>query len=324
MSLHVTLTRPRGAWIRTVSLAFGALLVAAACSGTPSASSGATASSASVAPSVATSEAPSASVGASSAPSASSGSGNTLEVMAADFSFDLPDSVPAGATHITLTNIGQDPHQAQVARLNTDVTFAELTTALQNPDPSGALGLITLVGGPTGVAPGQSDSVDLMLESGTHVFLCFISGEDEIPHIAKGMVAPLEVTEPATAGSLPAGDAALTLQDFAFVGLDSLSAGPHTIAVTNNGPQPHEAGIVKLTDGVTVPDVIAMMSATEPPAGPAPWSDVGGIAGIAPGSTATVDVNLPAGNYAFICFIPDPATGKAHLELGMIGALTIE
>jgi hypothetical protein len=37
-----------------------------------------------------------------------------------------------------------------------------------------------------------------------------------------------------------------------------------------------------------------------------------------------MDVDLPAGNYALICFIPDPATGKAHFELGMLGELTVQ
>lgn len=336
MDDHAFLMRPRLTRIKLLSLTSAALLIAAACSGTPGATVASPASSASAAssvaaseapstaPSVAASEAPSASAETSSAPSASSGTVDTLAVDAADFSFGLPASVPAGPTHIVLTNTGKEAHQAQIARLNSGKTFADLTKVLQNPDPSGALALVTLVGGPTSVQAGQTGAVDLMLEPGTHVFLCFLAGADQVPHIAKGMIAPLEVTAPATAGSLPAGDAKLTLKDFSFVGLDKLTAGKHTIAVTNDGPQPHEAGIVKLADGVTVPDVIKLLSAPTPPAGGPPWTEVGGIAGIAPGSTATMDVDLPAGNYAFICFIPDPATGKSHLQLGMIGALTVE
>jgi len=308
--------------LRVLALVSAALVVAAACGGT--APSAATSPPASSPPSAPASDAASPSGEPSVAPSESAATSQSLTVDAKEFAFDLPAQAPAGATHLTLTNSGQELHQAQIARLNADASFEDLTAALANPDPSGALALVTLVGGPTSVPPGESGSVDLALEPGTHVFLCFIAGADNVPHIAKGMVAPLEVTEPATAGELPAGDAALTLQDFAFVGLDTLATGPHTVSVTNNGPQPHEAGIVKLADGVTVPDVIAMMNAAEPASGPPPWTDVGGIAGIAPGSTATMDVDLPAGNYAFICFIPDPATGKPHLQLGMIGALTVQ
>ena len=301
------------------SVLVGALaLTLAACATSPAASGSPTA-----AP---PSDAPSASAEPSVAPSPSSpAAAAALDVVATDFAFDLPASIQAGPTALTLRNEGIEEHQAQVARLNADVTLEQLTAELQNPDPSAALGLITLVGGPTGVLPGKSVTTGLDLQAGTHVFLCFVGGADGIPHIAKGMVAPLEVSEPPAEGALPAADGELTLQDFAFVGLDSLAAGPHTIAVRNDGPQPHEATLVKLADGVTVDALRGMFTSTEPPpSGPPPFTSAGGIAGIASGDTATVKVDLEPGDYAWICFIPDPATGKAHAELGMIGALTVQ
>jgi uncharacterized cupredoxin-like copper-binding protein len=321
MTNRVRSRRPRLAHPRFLALAAGTVLLAAACNGTPAASTATVAPPASApAPSQAASVAPSAP--ASVAPSAAAV--NTLDVEGKEFAYVLPASAPAGVTHLTLNNTGKEEHQAQVARLNPDTTFAAVTAALQNPDPSAALKLITLVGGPNLVQPGTSGSTDLTLEPGTHIFLCFISGADNIPHLAKGMVAPLEVTPPATAGSLPAGDAAVALQDFAFVGLDTLTPGKHTIAVANKGPQPHEAGILKLADGKTVADIVAMFTATTPPAGPPPWTDAGGLSGIAVGATVTMDVDLPAGNYAFICFVPDAATGKPHAALGMVGGFTVK
>jgi len=68
----------------------------------------------------------------------------------------------------------------------------------------------------------------------------------------------------------------------------------------------------------------AMFAATDPPAGPPPFTSAGGVTGVAVGETVTMDVDLEPGNYAFICFVPDPATGKAHFELGMVGPLTIQ
>ena len=303
---------------RTLLVGVFALAVAA-CAGSPAASGSPSAEPSTVAPSA------SAEPSVAASPSGSAAAGATLDVVATDFAFDLPDTAPAGPTELTLRNEGNEEHQAQIARLNADATLEQLTTELQNPDPSAALGLITLVGGPTGVLPGKSGTTGLDLEAGTHVFLCFVGGEDGVPHIAKGMIASLEVTEPAATGDLPAGDEQLTLQDFAFVGLDSLASGPHTITVKNDGPQPHEATIVKLADGVTVDALRGMFSSTAPPpSGPPPFTSAGGIAGFAPGDTATVEVDLEPGDYAWICFIPDPATGKAHAELGMIGALTVQ
>lgn len=306
---------------KPVLLIAAAALLAAACAGAPGASPSASAEAPTIAPET---SAP-ASVEPSASTSASPAGAATLEVVATDFAFDLPQSAPAGATEIQLRNDGQEEHQAQIARLNTGVTMEQLNTELQNPDPSAALGLVTLVGGPTGVQPGETVTTGSTLEAGTHVFLCFIAGEDGIPHLAKGMVATLEVTEPAAEGSLPEGDAELTLQDFAFVGVDTLTAGPHTVTVTNSGPQPHEATIVKLADGVTVDALRGMFTSPEPPPdGPPPFSGGGGVAGIAADATATIDVDLEPGEYAWICFVPDPATGKPHAALGMIGALTVQ
>ncbi len=272
----------------------------------------------SVAPSQAPSEAP------SQAPSeAPAGTVQDLAVEGADFKFHAPASIPAGLTKITLTNVGQEEHQAQVAKLADGKTLADLTAALQG-DEAAALALIELAGGPTGVQPGAAGSTTANLEPGAYVFLCFVQSADGVPHLAKGMVAPIDVTEPAVTAEVPAGDTAVTLQDFAFVGLDTLSTGPHTVTVTNAGPQPHEATIVKLADGVQATDLLAMFQSTAAPSGPPPFTSVGGVAGVAVGSTITMDVDLPAGNYAFLCFVPDPASGAPHAALGMIGALKVE
>ena len=184
--------------------------------------------------------------------------------------------------------------------------------------------MLTLAGGPNGVQPGASGSATSNLTPGSYVFLCFVQTADGVPHLAKGMIAPLTVTEPAVTADVPAGDASVQLQDFGFVGLDTLSAGKHTVSVTNNGPQPHEATIVKLADGVKASDLFAMFTATTPPAGPPPFTSVGGVTAVAVGSTVSMDVDLPAGNYAFICFVPDAKTGAPHAALGMIGELTVK
>ncbi|MFL5651353.1 MAG: hypothetical protein ACJ777_08720 [Chloroflexota bacterium] len=304
----------------------------AACSGAASSPSSATTS----APSVAAPAAPSASVEASASaaagsPSAgaSSGAAATLAVTGKEYAFDLPASVPAGVTAITLNNAGKEQHQAQLVKINAGKSMADLLTALQNPDPTAALSLVTLAGGPNAVPPGASGTSTVALEPGSYAFVCFISAPDGTPHVAKGMIAPLEVTGTATTTQLPAGDASLTLKDFSF-DLNSLTAGKHTVNVKNDGPQPHEATIVKLNDGVTVDTLKGMLSASPAPSGsgepsgPPPWTEVGGLTGIAPGTTANMDVDLPAGNYAFLCFIPDPATGKPHFQLGMIGPLNVQ
>lgn len=314
---------------RLASVAAASMLLLAACGG-----SAPTAAPATAAPSAApateapateapATEAPSEAPSDAASPSAAPAEVQELAVEGSDFAFALAPSIPAGPTRITLTNTGAEDHQAQVAKLADGTTLDDLLATIAT-DEAAALGMITLAGGPNAVTPGNAGSATSNLTPGSYVFLCFVAGADGIPHLAKGMVAPLEVTEPAVEAELPAGDASVALQDFAFVGLDELPAGPNTVTVTNNGPQPHEATIVKLADGVTAADLPAMFAATDPPAGPPPFTSAGGVTAVAVGETVTMDVDLEPGNYAFICFVPDAASGAPHAALGMIGPLTIK
>jgi plastocyanin len=314
------------------------VLVAAATLLTACSSSASTSPSASTAtsPSAAASQAASASAPASSAaspstsvesatPSSSSAAVSTLAITAKEYSYESPAEAPAGVTAITVTNTGKEEHQAQIVRLADGVTMTQLGTALQNPDPSAALKLVTLEGGPTNVTPGNSVTTTSNLKAGTYAFLCFFATADGTPHIAKGMIGGLKVTGADTSDVVPAGDTTVTAKDFGYdLATTPLAAGKHTVTFKNDGPSPHEAGLVKLADGMTVADIVAQLTSGAAPSGPPPWTSVAGTAGVNPGSTTSFDIDVTAGNYAYICFIPDPKTGKSHLELGMIAPVTVK
>jgi plastocyanin len=184
--------------------------------------------------------------------------------------------------------------------------------------------MVELVGGPTGVAPGTTVATSANLEPGQYAFVCFVQSADGVPHLAKGMIGQLEVTGTASSEALPAGDSELALQDFAFVGSTTLTAGQHTLTVTNKGPQPHEATVVKLNDGVTIDQLRQAFTSTEPSSGPPPFTGVGGVAGVSNGLTVSMDLDLQPGDYAYLCFVPDATTGAPHAALGMIGELTVQ
>jgi plastocyanin len=304
------------------AIALIAILLLLPRSGQPAATTSPSAS-ASAEPSASASESASAPPSEEASPSASA-SGGELRIEASDFSFSAPAEIPAGVTRIIVNNTGQEEHQAQVARIADGKTFEDLTAALQQPDPAAALTLLTLAGGPTGVVPGATVSTTSNLEPGTYAFLCFVESPDGVPHLAKGMLAQLAVTGAAADTPLPGGDAEVTLKDFAFAGPTTLTPGQHAVTVTNDGPQPHEATLVKLNEGVTVEQVVQAFTSTEPSSGPPPWTSAGGTAGIASGTTASMDIDVEAGEYAFICFVPDPASGAPHAALGMVGGLTVQ
>jgi hypothetical protein len=315
----------RAAPIRRLSAIAATVLLAAACSSTTPASSS-TGAGASASASLAASPSASASSSADASSSASAGGGGsggagTLNVTAKEYAFGTPTTVPAGVTTINLQNTGKEEHQAQIVRINDGKTFADLTGALAK-GPDAALALVTLAGGPNLVPPGATGTATTDLKPGNYAFLCFISAADGVPHVAKGMIAPVQVTGTSAGGSLPAGDATVTAKDFTYTISGPVAAGQHTFTFTNQGPQPHEAGIIKLNSGVTVDQIRGMLAGPPPspaPTGPPPWAEVSGSTGIAPGATSAFTANLEAGaTYAFICFIPDPKTGKPHAALGMV------
>lgn len=278
-------------------------------------------------PSASTEASPSASESAGASPSGEaspSASTSELKIEATEYKFSAPAQAPAGATRIVVDNVGKEDHQAQVAKLADGKTFADLAAAVADPDPNAALKLLALAGGPNGVAPGATVATTSNLASGQYAFLCFVESADGVSHLAKGMIAPLEVTGTAVDAPLPTGDAELALQDFKFSGVSDLTAGKHTVTVTNKGQQPHEATLVKLNEGTTVEQVTQFFTSTAPPSGPPPWTSAGGVAGIAPDGNASMELDVEAGNYAFICSIPDPATGKAHAALGMVAGVSVK
>jgi uncharacterized cupredoxin-like copper-binding protein len=241
-----------------------------------------------------------------------------ITIKAADYSFEVSDQIEAGLVKLTLVNDGEELHHAQIIRLNDGVTMEQFQTALQQ-GPEVALPLITLVGGPGVVDPGLQSQVILELMPGQYVLLCFIPGHDGVPHLAKGMIRPIEVVahtdhdHPSV--SEPKADAVVKLLDFSFVLPSEIKAGEQLWQVVNEGQQPHEIAIMKLAEGKTMADVQAFMQA---PQGAPPFASVGGFQAINPDASGWLHLNLEPGNYVAICHVPDPASGHAHAELGMV------
>jgi hypothetical protein len=237
-----------------------------------------------------------------------------LTVTASDYKFDAPDQIPAGLVTVQLVNRGPSPHHVQLLRLGEGKTVADFQAALQK---GGMPPWVTPAGGPNPPEIGGTSEVRMPLEAGEYVMVCFIPDTAGVPHMAHGMVRPLQVT-PATAAAASTADTTadveMTLVDYDFKLSAPLTAGRHVIRVTNAAKQPHELVFVRLEPNKTPMDFARW---GEHQVGPAPGTLHGGIAGIMPGTVAYVPVDLPAGDYALLCFVPDMKDGKAHYVHGM-------
>jgi hypothetical protein len=263
------------------------------------------------------------------------GVAGSMDITAVEFSFEnLPSTQPGGLTTITLDNIGAEDHQAVFLKLNEGATFDQFEQALQ-ADETGVQALALGSGGSgVNVLPsGESGKVQYDLTEGSYVALCFVSGADNIPHVAKGMLASFEVTPAeSTPAQPPAPDSTITAADFSFPDT-ALGTGQKTVQVVNSGAQNHEFTVVKLNEGTTIDQVRAMFAEQQPTAapgetpaaqGPPPWTSAGGFGALAPGDDGYMILNLEPGNYGLLCFFPDPATGAPHAALGMVGSLTVQ
>ncbi len=245
-----------------------------------------------------------------------------ITIKAADYSFDAPEQIEAGLVKVKLVNNGQEPHHAQIVRLNDGVTLEQFQTALPEGEAA-AFPLITFVGGPGLVDPGLDSQVTLDLTPGQYVLLCFFPSHDGVPHLAKGMVRPIEVvaaTDQVETAELKA-DATVKLVDFSFVMPPEIKAGPQVWEVVNQGPQLHEIMIVKLAEGKTMADIQTFMQS---PQGTPPYSQIGGFQAITLGESGWLNLDLTPGEYVALCHVPDPATGQAHTELGMVMLFSVK
>lgn len=205
-----------------------------------------------------------------------------------------------------------------------NAAFAEGSTTDPRSGIAEFLAIADLAGGVL-AKPGETATGYIRLEPGTYVIEASAneSGEDYSYSV-------LTVTEGEDL-SAPEADFNLVMVDHHFSFPATLKAGQQRWQVSNMGEQAHMAVIFKLAEGKTAEDLANFMaSATGPqgPSGPPPFdmetSYTGLIQAISSGQDYYVDVNLPAGNYVAICFLPDMESEKSHVELGMMSSFTAE
>jgi hypothetical protein len=238
---------------------------------------------------------------------------------AAEYSFNSPATLPSGVVTLRLSNGGLEPHHLQLLRLNDGVSYEQFAGALQQ-EGLAALRFVSLEGGAGAIGPHGSTEVTLNLPVGNYALACFVPGPDGAPHVARGMLKPIQVVGSETSPDAPRDAGTFTLRDFSFDMPATLPAGKATYKVVNAGPQLHELNVVKLAPGKVLEDVLAW---DERPSGPPPFEPVGGMNGLSLDRVGYMTLDLASGDYVAICHIPDPASGVPHAHLGMAKAFSV-
>jgi uncharacterized cupredoxin-like copper-binding protein len=237
-------------------------------------------------------------------------------LLAHEYNYDMPATVPAGLVRIELRNQGQDVHEALLVQFtdSTGSARAYVDSVRAHVDfPAFA----TDVGGPGLTLPGESSTVWLSLPAGRYAFVCWKGN-----HLSQGMAHDLTVTRTARPGAPPPeATADLSLLDYTFHLASPLTSGRHILHIRNDGTELHEADIFRLPGATSVQDYIAWHKAGEvgrPPADP-----IGGLGDMAPGRELWMALVLTPGRYFIICQIPARGDGRPHSEHGMILEFTV-
>jgi hypothetical protein len=241
---------------------------------------------------------------------------------ASDFAFQGPRTIESGMVTFVFDNTSENLHHLQLVRLTDGLTVEELHQRLMTYQPGTPLPTWFVdAGGVNPPPPGEPARVTMMVEPGEYAVVCLVDVPDHVPHFAKGMIAPLTVTEAAAAPApLPATDRTLTLVDYAFSFDAPLTSGSHAIRVVNAASQAHEIALFRIRPGRTVDDVMAWGASYE---GEPPMIAAGGVPTIRPGAEAVMHVDLEPGEYIALCFVPDANDGVPHLAHGMVLPFTV-
>lgn len=143
----------------------------------------------------------------------------TLTITAIDYTYQMSSTLAlhTGLIDLRLVNNGTQPHQAQLARLNPGVTEAEVVKELIDlRREDRAYALLTFMGGPDTVSPGDGQEALLDLPAGNYVLLCLVTGADGLPHIDKGMIHFFTISAAKPAQPVPQSSGDLLIQDHAY------------------------------------------------------------------------------------------------------------
>lgn len=246
---------------------------------------------------------------------------NVVTIVATDYAFSAPDTIPAGLTTFRMPNHGRESHQAVIAGA-TGRTFEEIEAAMlkEGPIPE----WLTFPAGPGVVIGGDSSNATANVAPGNYLIVCFIPSPDGKPHVLKGMFRRLVVTpapQGASVAAEPKADMTVTLSDYAFTTSAPFTAGTHTIRIENVGPQLHEITFEQLAPGKTLANWQRWMASGmrgEPVAKPA-----GGFVGPDRGKAGWLTVTLAPGRYLLTCLVPDVKDGQPHAAHGMVQEITV-
>jgi plastocyanin len=229
-------------------------------------------------------------------------------------SFTVPKSVKGGTVRIEFKNSLEGEHSAQIVSAEDGHTPHEALKA-GNAWGNGGKPLpdwVVLAGGLGDVPQGETASVTQELAPGSYL----------VADLSSGASATFEVTPGSDGAEAPAPAATIKATEYSFE-TDGLEAGRNEVLFDNAGGEPHFVAAVGLKDGKTI-DEARRFFQTEKGAPPFDESRSFSTALVDGGQSQSVDLDLEAGRYVLLCWVPDRKGGPPHVAKGMISEVTVD
>lgn len=180
---------------------------------------------------------------------------NSVDVIATDFAYDMPDEITGGLVTMNLVNEGVEPHEYALARSDGQHTADELEATIDQTVKRGGEppNWVEDVGSFSVQTAGASSSVTRRFEPGNYAFLCFLPGPGGKNHLELGMRRAFTVSgDSGVDPPEPDGVVAATKDGF---DVPPVSAGEPTLEVRNEGARPFDFTLVRLNPGQDFADL---------------------------------------------------------------------
>lgn len=274
-----------------------------------------------------------------------------IEVIAADYAFQAPDSIQSGWTTLRLINDkGMEIHELGLARLPEEKHLSDYMndimpaweTILQElqrgeiePSDIGSSAYemlpnwnseINYIKSRGMISPGHTTENTLYLEPGTYMIECWIKDADGNIHISNGMIRELTVLDAKNGAPTPTSDYSISLTEGGIQTKKEIGEGSHIIAVNfelNDDDQLFydDIHLIRANNETDFTSINEWMG----------WYQVGGLRAPAPaeflggadvygslpyGGKAYFSIDIEPGEYAWVVHAPggDPVYERFVIE----------
>ncbi|MEA2430202.1 MAG: hypothetical protein QOF65_2081 [Thermoleophilaceae bacterium] len=242
-------------------------------------------------------------------------------------SFTAPASVKGGVVELTFHNQGKQPHSAQLALLTGNHTPAELLKTLNAS--KGPPAWVHLVGGASGVGPGQTGTATVALAAGNYIVVDFGGGPGsgngppatKTFKVTGGAAGPLPSTSTTVTATAPAKD------KYKWQINGPLKAGANRLTfVSKGGPDAvHIIAAARLKGKVTDAQIQKALKSNGPPPPFVDQSSFVSTSVLDRGRSEVTSLALQKpGEYVLFCPLTDRDGGKSHDQEGLLTRVTVK